>query len=138
MILAGGLMTALNPSKPVFIPAREAEAFNFLADEAIPGDVVLASYQVSNALPAWVPVRVVSGHGPESIDGNSINSLVKNFFNGKFTAEQQNEFLLDYQVKYVYVGSSEKALGRWNPESIRSLMLVYSDGEIDIYKVVAQ
>ncbi|HPC05431.1 MAG TPA: hypothetical protein PLI60_01800 [Anaerolineaceae bacterium] len=138
VILAGGLMTALNPSEPVFIPAREAEAFNFLADEAIPGDVVLASYQVSNALPAWVPVRVVSGHGPESIDGNSINSLVKNFFSGKITAEQQNEFLLDYKVKYVYFGSSEIALGRWNPESIRSLMLVYSDGEIDIYKVVAQ
>jgi len=131
-------MTALNPSEPAFIPAREAEAFNFLADEAIPGDVVLASYQVSNALPAWVPVRVVSGHGPESIDGNSINSLVKNFFSGKITAEQQNEFLLDYKVKYVYFGSSEIALGRWNPESIRSLMLVYSDGEIDIYKVVAQ
>jgi len=138
VILAGGLMTALNPSEPAFIPAREAEAFEFLADEAVPGDVVLASYQVSNAIPAWAPVRVVSGHGPESIDGNSINTLVEKFFNGKFTVEQQTEFLLDYQVKYVYFGSSEKGSGSWNPESIRSLMLVYSDGEIDIYKVVAQ
>ncbi len=138
VILAGALMTALHPAVPVFRTSDEVKAFNFLSDNVDPGDVVLASYPVSNALPAWAPVRVVSGHGPESIEGARINVMVTDFFGGQLSPEQETEFLLDFQVKYVYWGPEEKSIGNWDPSIMKSLNPVFRGREIVIYEVAAQ
>ena len=68
ILVAGGLQAAWQPAEPVFRPAAEVQAFLFLAAEAEVNDVVLTSYTTGNALPAWAPVQVVIGHGPESVD----------------------------------------------------------------------
>ncbi|MEN6434588.1 MAG: hypothetical protein ABFD58_02095 [Anaerolineaceae bacterium] len=134
-ILAGGIKGALDPFTPVFRPAQEVTVFEKLAQNAHARDVVLASYQISNALPAWAPVRVLSGHGPESIDANSINQEVMNFFSDSYSQTEQIQFLMKYEISYVIWGPDERALGEWNPTSSHYLQLIYDANDYALYKV---
>ena len=126
----------MNPVLPVFRPVSEAAAFAFLEQEAAPGDVVLASYGVSNALPAWAPVKVVSGHGPESINGGMINVEVNAFFESQPGPEKGLEFIQKYQIKFVFWGPEEKRLGNWDPQGVDYLRLVYLEDSYAIYEVI--
>jgi hypothetical protein len=67
ILLLGGLRVAAEPAEPAFTPADRVAAYQVIAGRAQRGDVVLASFRASNELPAWAPVRVPIGHGPESI-----------------------------------------------------------------------
>jgi hypothetical protein len=80
ILLGGSLITAVQPGLPVFQPSDEVTVFERLGDHAIPGAVVMASYQTGNALPAWSPLRVVVGHGPESAGLDRLLPLVQRFF----------------------------------------------------------
>lgn len=136
MVLSGGIFTAMNPGTPIYRSAKETAAFEFLEQEASPGDIVLASYGVSNAMPAWAPVRVVSGHGPESIHGEMINNEVNAFFSGELTSSQEQKFLKIYHVRYLFWGPEEKRLGNLNPQSIDYLQPVYQDDKYAIFEVM--
>ena len=52
---------------PVFHPRPLADSFEWSAEHLPEGALVLASYETGNILPAYAPVRVVVGHGPESV-----------------------------------------------------------------------
>ncbi len=67
LLLAGGLLAAQGRGSPLFRPAAEVRIFERLADESEPDQIVLAAFETGNALPAWAPLRVIIGHGPESV-----------------------------------------------------------------------
>jgi hypothetical protein len=80
ILLAGGWLTVLRPALPVFRPAAEVAAFQFLQEHARPGEVILSAYESGNPLPTWAPVRVVNGHAPESAHLAHLQPLVVAFF----------------------------------------------------------
>ncbi len=135
-ILAGGINSALHPQSPIFRSSQEVDIFERIAQEADAGDVVLASYSVSNALPAWAPVRVLSGHGPESIDAVSINHEVKNFFSNSYSQAEQIQFIQKYQISYIILGPEERSLGNWEPATCHFLQLFYNSKDYEIYGVI--
>jgi hypothetical protein len=135
-ILAGGINSALHPQSPIFRPVQEVDAFEKIAKEADAGDVVLASYSVSNALPAWAPVRVLSGHGPESIDAVHVNKEVKSFYSNSYSQSEQIQFIQKYQISYIFLGPEERSLGIWDPSTCYFLQLLYNSQGYEIYKVV--
>jgi len=128
LLLAGGLQTALRPSEPAFRPAAEAAAFESLAEIAEEGSVVLAAYATGNALPAWVPLRVVIGHGPESIGLADLEPQVARFFSDRAADADRAQFLMRNRVQFVFWGPHERALGGWDPNSAGGLTPVY-DGD---------
>ena len=79
VVLAMLLQAALQPRPPVFLPRGETTAFQALAAQATSGDGVLAAYATGNALPAWAPVRVIAGLGPESPYGKRAKRLCSGF-----------------------------------------------------------
>ncbi len=82
LLLSGGLMAAATPRQPIFYPVDEVTLFQTLSDQAQPGDVVLTAFPTGNGLPAWAPLRVVIGHGPESVNLASLQPQVECILSG--------------------------------------------------------
>ena len=137
-LLVGGILTASRPGLPLFRPVDEVKAFEFLAVEGEVGDVVLASYQTGNALPAWAPVRVVIGLGPESIGLSELQPRVERFYASQTSDEERRGLLQDYQVSYVFRGPVESSFGIWLPAQVEYLHPVYQSKGYEVYRVVGK
>lgn len=127
-ILFGAIEFAGTPGEPIFRSRDEILAFSAINHQAEPGDVVLSSFEIGNALPAWAPVRVVIGHGPESINLDQLEAQVSQFFAGGLSAQ---DLLADQDVDFVFYGPAERELGSV-PEDV--LELVYSNGSYQLFK----
>jgi uncharacterized membrane protein len=107
----------------------------WLNDEVEPNSVVLAAFQTGNALPAWAPVRVVIGHGPESVNLKEFELQVDAFYGEKMTDQERLQLIWSHDVKYVWYGPREKALGSWNPAGSDFLTLAFSNDDYKVYRV---
>ena len=134
-LLTSGFLFAMNPGKPLFRPADEVKAFEFLASAARPGEVVLAADDSANPLPAWAPVRTLVGHGPESINGNEIRERVACFYSDACTDAYRAALLAEFGVKYVLWGPGERDLGAWDPNTFSMLEPVYAAGDYQVFRV---
>jgi hypothetical protein len=135
LLLAAGMDVAIRPKEPAFRKYEEVEAYSWLNEEAEPKSVVLATYATGNGLPAWASVRVVIGHGPESVDLEELEPQVDAFYGEMMTEAERLQFISDYEVGYVWYGPREKAIGSWNPARSEYLALAYSYADISIYRV---
>ncbi len=132
----GSFTAAQNPTIPVFRPTAEVAAFNFLARTTTANDVVLSSFETGNALPAWIPVYVVLGHGPETINHAQIATRVSAFYTLESSDQVRRSLLDDYNVDYVFWGPEERELGSWQPGEADYLFEIFSDGEYSIFSVI--
>jgi hypothetical protein len=135
LLLGGGLLTALRPGEPAFRPLAEVQAFHWLADHARPGEVVLASFATGNSLPAWAPVQVVAGHGPESAQLAQVLPEIQRYFAGGLTTGEGLQFLSAYHVRFVFLGPEERKLGSVNPAQMGVLGRSYDQDGYVIYAV---
>ena len=135
LLLAGGAQTAAHPSSPAFLPAEEVAAFLWL-DEHAPSDaVVLSAFSTGNELPAWAPVYVIVGHGPESINLAALAPRVAGFYKRDTSAAKRVTLLGEFGVDYVFWGPEERALGSWNPRAEAYLRPVYDREDYVIFVV---
>jgi hypothetical protein len=95
----------------------------------------MASYDTGNALPAWVPVRVVIGHGPESIGLEVLLPKVERFYSVESSDDERLRLIQEFNVRYIIYGPLEAALGGWQPEDAGYLQLAYKAGEYQAYQV---
>jgi hypothetical protein len=133
LLVVAGLRVGLNPSEPAFRPAAEVAAFAWLADHAPRGSVVLASFSTGNALPAWAPLRVVIGHGPETAGLAQLRPEVEAFFESAQPDTARTDFLKAQQVAFVFFGPHERALGAWDPGQAEYLQQVYAASGYAVY-----
>ena len=103
---------------PVFRLKDESRAFDYLRQVATPGDVVLASFDTSNALPAWAPLRVVIGHGPESVGLADLRPQVEAFYFPAPSDEETKQLLEEQGVRYVIRGPLERSWVNGNLERL--------------------
>jgi hypothetical protein len=134
-LLAGGVGVALQPAAPVYRPAEEIAAFKFLAQTATSDEVVLSSFHTGNALPAWAPVFVVIGHGPETVNIKTIEPRVQDFYRTATTDQDRLNLLAEFGVDYVFWGPYEREFGSWHPEAAQFLESIFSQGEYSIWRV---
>ncbi len=137
LLLAGGMRTAIRPSPPAFVPAAEVQALAWLEANARLGDVVLASYPTGNLLPAWAPVRVIIGHGPESASLEQLRPEVEAVFDGDTSDDHRLAMLRAHDVAFVFYGPEEQSLGSWDPDSARYVALAWDQGDYRVYRVTA-
>ena len=133
LMLIAGMHTASRPGPPAFRPAAEVAAFNWLRGEASAGEVTLAAYQTGNALPAWVPVRVVVGHGPETTGLAQLLPQVEAFFNVESSNVDRQALGLAQQVDFLFYGPAERALGDWEPASWDCMRPLYNAAGYAVY-----
>ncbi len=135
LLLAGGLLAALGGGPPVFRPGAEVRVFERLAEEAQPNEIVLAAFETGNALPAWAPLRVVIGHGPESIYLDELRPRVASFYEMNTTDTDRQAFLQAFDVHYVFWGPAEQELGAWDPRFADYLKLLTREGDFWVFEV---
>lgn len=131
-LLMGGVAVAHSRQWPVFHSASQQAAFDWLAELA-PGEVVLAAYQTGNMLPAYAPVRVFVGHGPETVDSLAKQAALQRFFNGDDEAFRR-QLLRENGISYLFYGPAERDLGNFSPDHLNYLREVYDNGPVQIYR----
>jgi hypothetical protein len=135
LLIFGGIQVTLNPSVPIFRPAEEVEAFEWLRSQDDRNMVVLSSYETGNALPAWAPGFVVIGHGPESANLVEFRVKVSAFYAGHFSREDQLEFIDNQGIDFIFFGPEEHKLGALDLEELEYLKLAFQSGNYQIYEV---
>ena len=136
VLLLGTTLGALRPQTPLFRPVGEVAAFEYLNQTADKDAVVLSAYETGNPLPAWAPVFVVIGHGPESIYLDELKPRVAAFYDAAAPDSSRLELLTEFGVDYVFWGPAERDLGNWNPADAPYLEPVFQRGGYEIYQVI--
>jgi hypothetical protein len=136
LLTLGAFLQAACPALPAFHPRDEVSLFQSLARQSAPGQVVLAAYETGNALPAWAPLRVLVGHGPESANYQEINPQVAQFYAQPGSDIQRLALLNRWNVRYVFWGPAERRLGSWDPRQSNFLLLVGQSGNCAVFEVV--
>lgn len=125
----------LKPAEPVYRHTDEITMVYALEKHVSPGDVVLTDYQTANSLPAWVPVRVIAGHGPESVNLSQSLSEVNDFFSGEKDIQWQSDFLQRNRVRYIVVSPEMTGKADWQPVKNLPVKKIYDFREYRVYRV---
>ncbi len=136
VLFLGSFLTLAQVKVPIYRPVEEVQAFDFLRQRAEDFPVVLASFDTSNALPAWAPVRTLIGHGPESIHLAQIQPRVEAFYRADLAQAETAEFLREFHVRYVIWGPGERDLGSLNPENVSGLRKIFQNTTYQVFEVV--
>jgi len=131
---AVGLAASMR-SPALFHSADQMAAFDWLRDNLAWDDTLLASYEAGNLIPAWAGHRVFVGHWAESANWPERETQVAAFFDAATADTWRTAFLRQYGITYVFYGSAERALGRFDPEVAFYLEPVFSCEEVTIYRV---
>lgn len=132
LLIVGGLVAGFQPDEPHFRTSEQVKAFNALKELAEPGEVVFTSYVTGNPLPAWAPVRVVLGHGPESVGFSEIYPQVIEIFQSTTPDRLREERFSDWNVQFVLWGPAERTLGDWDPRTASYLQQIAEIGSTTI------
>lgn len=135
LLIAGGIITARHQVQPVFQTVQEVNAYKFLNSEAKKWDVVLTSYETGNTLPAWAAVRVVIGHGQLSAGLSELQERVLGFYQTDTDDSDRFELIREFDIRYIFWGPAERALGEWDPGEAAYIKQVFHVGEYEIYEV---
>ncbi len=135
LILAGGLLSALRPAPPLFVPAAEVAFLEKSAALVSPGDAVLTSYETGNLLPAWMPAFVVIGHGPESVHLADLRPRVTAFYAAGTSDAERRALLEELDIRWVVQGPAERSLGNADLSRMPFLRLAASRGEYALFAV---
>ncbi len=135
LFFSGSIWTVMTPAEPLFQPGAKITAYEYLADHVPPFSNVLSSYTNGNSLPAWAPLRVVIGHGPESVNLVSLEPQVKAFFSSSAINSQRIALLKNQRVQFVLVGPDDIPPSGADLEKLVPLQTIYSQDRYTIYQV---
>ncbi len=135
LLFSGAIQVALNPERPVFLKAEHVQGFSWMQENAPVGSAVLADYPTSNALPAWAPVNVVLGHGPESVGFEDLEPQVEAFFTGRLAEGERDTWLTALGVDFLIITKPAGGDGNFEPKADNLLLNVYENGGLVIYEV---
>jgi uncharacterized membrane protein len=136
MLVAGNAMALRGLPAPIFRDPEEVAALDWLSQQVAPEDVVLASYETGNYLPARVGARAYGGHGPESVRAAQKKALAARFFRGATEDTWRQRLLREYEIDYVFWGPQERKLGDFDPERVSYLEPIYRQSGYLLFEVV--
>jgi len=135
-ILVGSIMVSTNPSEPAFRPAEEVQVYDFIAKNLDKDSVFLSTFEIGNNLPAWAPIKVVMGHGPETIGLNNIETEVSAiFYERELNLEDCRRMFMELKTDYLFWGPEEKSKWKVEPEDYDCLIPIYTNGDYSVYEV---
>lgn len=133
LLLVGGAAQAINPSPPVYHPAGEIAAMDWLAAHAPPGSVVLGALKTNNYLTVRADVRVFLGLRTETFRSAEKEAIIEAFFGG--TLDSVFSLYESYGIDYVFYGPNEGANTQPAPGWTSGLKTVYHKDAYTIYEV---
>jgi hypothetical protein len=135
LLVASSLVEVSRRVPPIFRPAAEIAAVDWLGGQAEPDDTVLSAFATGNVIPARTGTRVFIGHGPETLYFDEKQEAVQRFFATATDDGWRQELLVEYGIVYLFYGPVERALGDWSPAGAPYLEQVYDQDGYSIYRV---
>lgn len=120
---------------PIFRPVGEVAAMDWLRGAARPDDVVLSSYFSGSYLPYRSGARVYLGHYYETIHFQEKQEKVDEFFDARTDDAARVRFLSENQIRFVFYGKAEEALGKFEPARASYLNPVFENADAVVYAV---
>jgi len=134
LLVASALALLPGSNEPIFRPTMEQRAADWLVQHA-QGQVVLSSYTSGNYLPTRGAVRVFLGHGPETMHSSKKRALAGRFFDLETDDAWRRRLIAEYDVRWVWWGPWERALGDFDPGQATYLRQMYDRGGYVVYGV---
>ncbi|MCL4264193.1 MAG: hypothetical protein KJ069_13300 [Anaerolineae bacterium] len=127
-------IAALEQPDLFFRPADELAAVKWLQEQ---GDsaVILADYQTGNLVAAYTGHPVMLGHWAETADYEGKVTAVAQFFDPATPDAQRQALLNQFNVRTIWFGPREQALGDFQPDAAPYLIPVYQNNTITLYAV---
>ena len=135
LLLLGGFLAASTPARPLFRPATEINALEWLNLHSQPGAITLSAVETGNVVPAWTHLRTYMGHGPETIQWPQKTERLTAFYSDGMTASERADFIKNPcaptftcagSIHYILDGPLEQQLTPNNPPQwAKGLRLVY-------------
>jgi hypothetical protein len=135
LIVGGNCLTLRWRPDQIYRDVAEVAAMDWLGERISPDDVVLASYQTGNYLPARAWTRVFVGHGPETVRFGEKKGLMQRFFDAATDDAWRQDLLDEYGVDYVFWGPAERRVGDFDPQTAAYLQKVYDASGYIIFEV---
>jgi hypothetical protein len=144
-LLIASIAAANTPSRPLFRPAAEVAALDWLNAHAPEDAVVLSSVEIGNVLPAYTHLRPFMGHGPETLEWRQKTALVQAFFANEMTSTERvtlyDSTCLESQpalcaapIHYLIYGPLERAFADAVPNWQQEWTLIYDEQGMQIYE----
>jgi hypothetical protein len=133
VVTAAGLSGVAKGEPLLVIPRGDLSAYEWLAENAQEGSLVLAGPMNGNRLPAYAPVRVLYGHPMETPQAEHQRGFVESLFAWVGSDQAAIDLLRDEGVDYVFFSPEEREFGA--PGWIKRLPSVFSSGRADIFRV---
>ncbi|HUM72441.1 MAG TPA: hypothetical protein PLK31_26755, partial [Chloroflexota bacterium] len=130
-------IAALTQPDPLFRPADELAAVEWLRVQEDNRAVVLGDYQTGNLVAAYTGHPVMLGHWAETADYEGKVTAVAQFFDAATPDAQRQALLHQFNVRYLWFGPREQALGDFQPDAAPYLTAVYQNDTITLYAVTA-
>ncbi len=120
---------------PYFLRKTEVAALDYLETQVKSDDVVLASLDIGQFVPALTGARSFLGHWAQTLDYYGKEDRVLAFFNSATSDADRENTLRQYHVSYVIYSPEEAELGDYDPADASFLTEVYSEGDTKVYQV---
>jgi hypothetical protein len=137
--VAGQSVLASFTNSSQFHSTDELAALDWLNANAAPDSIVMSTHTSGAMLPAFAPVRVYVGHGPETVNSSEKTAIADEFFGGGMGDANRQKLLRDNRIAYVWVGPQEESLacGEQSCFDAQRLALkpVFQSGAYVIYEV---
>ena len=138
LLLLVSSLSPLSPDRPVFRPADEFRAMDYLTTIAPTNSVVLTARTTGNvmAVRSGLKLQVYLGHGPETVDSDRKIDEVEAFFGDEMTDAEIEILLRDGDIDYIFYGETERDYAQSDvPLWANGLQSVYNRDGYIIYEV---
>lgn len=136
ILLIGGMTVAASPGQPVYIPAEKIAVFRWLGQRIEPDTPVLASFDIGNALPAYAPLVVYLGHGPETAYSERKQAEVEAFYRPETDDATRQALLAAGRIRYVVFERPTPSTTSFDPAAASYLRSQFKAGDMAVYLVV--
>jgi hypothetical protein len=120
---------------PFYLQSDDVAATRWLEHNSNPDDVVLSSLTIGQFIPSMSGNKAFLAHWAQTLDFYTKRDLVTAFFSEQTDAERRT-MLNRYQVRYVFYGEPERALGKFDPKQSTELKEVFTSPHTSIYETV--
>ena len=128
-------VTASSHNEWIYIPTGERKVLSEINQLGSPDEGVLASYHLSNIIPAFTGKRVYAGHAYQTPSFFKREEEVFKFFEGKMGKEDLKRFLGESKTKWIVADLRERKSLEKNYGGFEQISLYWRGSNFFIYRV---
>jgi hypothetical protein len=132
LLVLAGVFGVQTHAPSIYLEKPESQALAWISTNTPPGSIILASPDMGLFIPADTGRRVLYGHPFETVNAAQEKAQVQTFYKDGLSLPDQEKFITDNQVGYIFWGPREQALG--TPTILAGLKPAYQIGNVFIYK----